>query len=236
MNDIAFSGLTCFTVKLSITKSELSNSLDCMVLESNQTTGYYAKHNFPPNKKAKDHHLFLLVKNNVNCFQDIVLRHTTRIEKKSGTKLHISPGQMVFQKKDYQVIRISALHTESLPQIIADFKSIGINFIKTVAKVSPYESVIFFKKFIAFKEIEEGVYQDNSTPNRFFFKINKPLEFDEFDAKIEMIKRNCNFHLFDAFLNHLFIDGTVQDFVGIYSAHCEQERFGELKEHLHKLF
>jgi hypothetical protein len=237
MSKIAFSGLTCFSVKLKVSRSELSKDLHYLVLESNQSDGYYAKQDFPPNKlEDKDHHLFLLVKNNVICFQDIVLRHAALVSEKIDVNLHIAPGQMTYQNKSYQGIRINTKHTKYLSKVIEYAKELGIELLEDNKKLEPYVSLVYFKKYVEFEEIMDGVYKDVETSGRYFFKIPRPLEFEEFEQKIDTIKNNCNFRLFDSFLNHLFVKGKVVDFVGIYSQHCEEDRFGEFKMHLEKIF
>lgn len=236
MNNIAFQGITCFNVRLELSRNELSNSLKKLVLESNATPGYYSKQNFPPNKQAtQDRHLYLVVKKSVNCFQDIVLRHASHINKKYNQKLHIAPGQLDLFNESHQCIRVNTSDTDNIENLIADLGKLGIEFLPD-KKVEPYKSHIFFKKYVEFLEIQPQVYQDNENPYRFFFKIPKCIEFDEFERSVEKIKNNCKFHLFDAFLNHFFMKDSVQDLVGIYSKHCDPERFQEFKKEINALF
>jgi hypothetical protein len=42
--------------------------------------------------------------------------------------------------------------------------------------------------------------------------------------------------LFDSFLAEIFIDKDVYDFIGVYSKHCDKERFAELKQEIKKQF
>ena len=237
MSKIALSGLTCFTMRVNVSRSDIVTDFPYLLLESNQAPSYYAKNNFPPSKiRNSDHHLYLLVKNNVNCFQDIVLRHAARINEKFDLNFHIAPGQLFFQKKSFQSIRINTSFTKFLPQLIDEAKKFGINFLENTQKVDSFDSVIYFKKHIEFVELSEGIFQDNQTKGRYFFRVESALEFEEFEQKIDQIKNNCNFHLFDSFLVHLFVDGKVQDFIGIYSEHCDEDRFEEFQKHLATIF
>jgi len=236
MENIAFQGLTCFTVKLEVGRCDRSTELGVLLLESNPNPGYYSKQNFPPNKKtSKDRHCYLLVKNTVNCFQDIVLRHTRDVKKKFKHKLHVTPGQMTFQNVSYQCIRINTSEIELIPELLSDLKSMGIDFISD-KKVDKYTSLIYFKKYIEFIELKEGVYQDADLSARYFFSIPKLMEYKELESKMTLIKNNCEFHLFDTFLAHFFGKEKVQDFVGIYSEHCDENRFDELKKELKERF
>ncbi|MEN8120880.1 MAG: hypothetical protein ABFS35_11060 [Bacteroidota bacterium] len=236
MKNIAFQGLTCFTVKLEVESCKKSKDLGVLLLESDHKPGYYSVHNFPPNKKKSSaRHCYLLVKNSVNCFQDIVLRLAREVRQNIDRNIHITPGQMTFQNEEYQCVRINTRDLEYVPGLISNLKSIGIEFVSN-RKVGKYNSLIYFKKYIEFIELMDGVYQDANLPGRYFFSIPKTLDYAEFESKIGMIKNSCEFHLFDAFLNHFFWKDHVQDFVGIYSEHCDENRFDELKEELKERF
>ena len=232
MKNIAFQGLTCFTVKLEVNRCDRSKQLGVLLLESDPNPGYYSKQNFPPNKKNnEDRHCYLLVKNAVNCFQDIILRQSRDLKTKFNHKLHITPGQMTFENKSFQCVRVNTEEVELLPELITILKLNGIEFLSDT-KVKKYTSLIYFKKYIEFAQLMEGVFQDIDVPARYFFSIDKPVDFNEFESKMELIKNNCNFHLFDSFSTHFFLKEDVQDFVGIYSEHCDENRFTELQKEL----
>lgn len=232
MEKIAFEGLTCFTVKLEVERCKKSEDLGVLLLESDHNPGYYSVQNFPPNKKkASDRHCYLLVKNSVNCFQDIVLRLAREVRQNIDHNLHLTPGQMTFNNKEYQCVRINTREMEYVPEVISNLKSLGIEFVSD-KKFDKYTSLIYFKKYIQFIKLMDGVYQDANLAGRYFFEIPKTINYNEFESKISSIKNSCNFHLFDAFFNHFFFKDSVQDFVGIYSEHCDEKRFDELKAQL----
>jgi len=229
MKNIDLDGLTCFKVKLKINRPLWSENMKYLVLESDPNPDYYAWHNFPPNMEYDDlKHLYLLVKNKINCFQDVILRFTVKLRKQFGTTMHIYPGSMIFHNENYQCVRIDTTNAGQLPLLIEELHKLGIHFVKN-QKVHDYDSLVHYKKHIEYTKIEEGVYQDNNDPNRFFFQVKKHLEFDEFLKGIEQIKNTCEFHLFDAFLTDMLNRNEVNDFIGIYSKHCDKNRFGELK-------
>lgn len=236
MKEIAFEGLTCFTVRLNIEKSKFSGDFKELLLASNPNPGYYSKQNFPPNqKKQSDHHLYLVVKNKINCFQDIILRHTRELNAKFNYNLHLSPGQMTVLNTEYQCIRINTRNINHLREIIDYLKNLGLEFLND-RKISPSDSIIYYKRYIEFVELSEGVYQDNNVPGRFYFSVPRTIDFDLFEEKMKKIKNNCNFHLFDSFLTHFFFKDTIQDFVGIHSEHCDKDRFEEFEKQLVNLF
>ena len=236
MKNIDFNGLTCFKVILKVDRSPLSEKVDYLILESDPNPDYYAKSNFPPNKEhVGDRHLYLLVKNHINCFQDVILRNTNKIKRKFNYKMHIHPGFMSFQNKNFPCIRLDATNVDELSFLISELEGMGIQLLKD-QKIHAYESFIHFKKYIKFEKIEESVYQDKDNLNRFFFLIDKSIEFKDFINGMERIKNNCDFHLFDSFLAEIFIDEDVFDFIGIYSKHCNKNRFKELRQEIIKQF
>ncbi len=236
MKNIEFNGLTCFKVFLKVDRSPLSEKMNLLILESDPDPDYYSKQNFPPNKEhVGDRHFYLLIKNQINCFQDVILRNRIRIKKTHDFKMHIYPGYMTFQNKNVPCIRLDTANIDQLPLLIKEFQDIGIEFIKD-QKIKAYNSYIHFKKYIKFEKIEEKIFQDRVNPNRFFFQVDKFIELEDFVKGMENIKFNCDFHLFDSFLAEIFIDEDTLDFIGVYSKHCDKERFAELKQEIKKQF
>ncbi|MCK5537964.1 MAG: hypothetical protein KAI79_14145 [Bacteroidales bacterium] len=235
MNNQEFKALTCYTVKGNVARASISDKLKYLVLESDPTPGYYAKNNFPVNKHVNDWHFYLPVKKQVICFQDIILRNAPIINNKLKSNLRIYPGQIIYHNQNHACIRVNTDNPKIIPAFIEELLKIGIKLFADT-KTSEYESVIYYKKYTSFLNLDEGVYQDENNANRYFFEINSQINFDEFIVGMEKIKNNCNYHLFDSFLSSVFIENSTKDFIGIYSQHCNKDRFSELKEEITKVF
>ncbi len=229
------SGFACFTFNQIVARSPISKDINCLILESDPNPNYYAKGNFPPNKHIYDWHLYLPIKNKVNCFQDIVIRNLARLHDLFNLSLHISPGQMTLNNEYHQAIRINTKDINHIPLVIEELEKMGFKLMAD-KRIKEYKSELYFKKYTEFIEIEEGVYQDSLVPERFFFSIPNSIEFDRFTKGMEQIKNSCNFHLFDTYLVYLFVKGRVENLIGIYSNHCDKNRFGELKEQIKEVF
>jgi hypothetical protein len=229
-------GLACYLVELFVARSPLSGNMGSLILESDPTPDYYAKGNFPPNKEhVNDRHLYLPVKKNVNCFQDVVYRKACQLTERMESILSIYPGQMTFQNKEHQCIRINICSDIHMSELIEEFNNLGISFYSD-KHVLTYSSLIYYKKYTSFNFMEEGVYNDTNNKNRYFFEIPKHIEHDELKNGITQIKNNCDYHLFDSFIVTLFYKNGVRDFIGIYSLHCDETRFGELKKQISSIF
>jgi len=235
MDKYEMAGLTCFSMRIDMAASPLSKQLNCLVLESDPNPGYYSKNNFPENKHVHDWHLFLPVKKQIPCFQDVILRSIPQLTKVFNTRLHIAPGQVIVNNKSHACIRINVENKDILPELIKEFQKLNIRFMPA-KKIENYSSLIYYKKFIEFKKLDEGIFEDRENPNQFFFKIPKLIDFDKFMEGMESIKFSCNFHLFDSSLASIFVKNDVWDFVGIYSEHCDKNRFKELQGHIEQTF
>jgi len=236
MKTVNIDGLTCFSVELEVARSPLSDSMNYLILESDPTPGYYAKGDFPPNvKHVSDRHLYLPIKKSVNCFQDVIYRKANQFTKKLGSALSIYPGQMTFQNEDHQCLRLNLNTAEQLPVLIKEFTDLGLQFYLN-KQVKTYNCNIYYKKYTSFINIEDGVYRDENNVHRYFFEIHHQVEFEVFKNGIEQIKNNCDYHLFDSYLVMLYYKDHIKDFIGIYSKHCDETRFGELKQEIKKQF
>lgn len=235
-NNVKYSGVACYNVNVELGRSILSDKTGVLVLETNHQPDYYTRFNFPPNKHQSSWRLFLLVKKHIDCFQDVVLKKAYLINKKQNTDMEIMPGYIDYSNKKYQCIRINISDKELLGGVINDLEKEGIVFLKD-KKTNPYKTSVFFKRYTELIEMKEGVYMDSKIPGHYFFPIDKIIEFDEFEVGVEKIKNGCDFHMFDSFLSFMFIDGGKgQDFIGIFSNHCDEDRFPELKINIKKTF
>ncbi|MEN8203913.1 MAG: hypothetical protein ABFS28_15040 [Bacteroidota bacterium] len=236
MKNNELEGFTCFTFDVGVSPSQYSGEFDRLILDSSVSPDYYAKNNFPPNQKhLTDRHLYLLAKNQVICFQDIVHINAFRLRQEQHMSIRAFPGQIRFHKRIYQCIRINVNDRNELPQLISALESDGIQFLKD-KKVEEDQAHVVYKKYIEYEKLDDGVFRDARNKNRFFFSIPHRIEFDQFTAAMEQIKLQCDFKLFDSFLSYLFVKEEVRDFIGIYSKHCDKSRFRELKEEIRKKF
>ncbi len=235
MKSIDIYGTTCYNFEDKLGRSSYSGLSNILILESDPNPNYYSWSNFPPNKHQKSWRLYLLIKKSINCFQDRILRQSYTINKNLNMDIDILPGQIIFENIETQCIRINTNDASTLESIINELKNTGIEFIKD-KKVKEFETVIFFKKYTELVEMQEGVYKDSKAEGMYFFEIDKLIDWDIFIKGVKKIKNSCDFHLFDAFLSFNIAKGKAVDYIGIYSKHCEKERFSELKENIKKVF
>ena len=180
MENTALEGLVCISTKLKVARSPYSKKLKYLILETDPTPGYYSKGNFPENKnRVFDHHLYLVAKNPISCFHDVILRYSAELNAKSELSIHIFPGQMTFLNKNFQCIRIRTSDIDKMPELINNLNAYGISFLKD-RKVNPFISSIQYKNYIEFKEIHEGIYKNRLKSNRFFIRMPGFIDFETY--------------------------------------------------------
>ncbi len=235
MKDVDFSGIACYNIVSSVACATIYNTSSYLIFESDPEEGYYARNNFPENKQKHPRSYYLPIKKPAFCFQDIILRNASLINGKLNSDFKIAPGQMTILNKNHACIRVSTTGIEKLPLLINELEKLDIKF-SSKKEIKQYQSLIYFKKYTEFVKIGNGIFQDGDDKNQHFFEVPRLINFDEFLKGMGKIKNNCNYHLFDSFLTSIFLKDSTQDFIGIYSEHCDKSRFGELANEIKKVF
>ena len=237
MEEIKYKGLACYNSTVKLDKSvEFSKKNKLLVLETNSYPDYYSIDHFPPNSHQNDWRLFLLVENHINCFQDMVLKEAYKIKSKFSDVIDIKPGHLDFKGETYLCIRLYIKNTDVISSVVSLLQNMGISFVKDT-NVENYVSPHYYKRYTELSEITDGVYRDKILPGYYYFSIDHNIEYEDFLIGIEKIKFSCNFHMFDSMLSFMFTDSDKgQDFIGIYSEHCDENRFEEMKKLIKNTF
>jgi hypothetical protein len=202
-----------------------------LILSSNHPEGYYEI--LPVEKNTvKEHHLFLVVKEELTCFQDRVFRTISFYEKKHNTKIHAFPGRLTYHGKQRSCIRFRESEIQDILNLIQDFEKREIYFEKKKrTKIKPYKSFVQFKKYIEAEIIDYNIFRDTQAKHIFYVPIPEDIEFEYFKKLVQHIRNNCDFKSFDASLVYsLDKNYRVQDFAKIYSPNCETKRLKEFAE------
>lgn len=226
------SKFACISQDFILSKCE---KLKCkkLVLSSNHPDGYYERLAVEKNT-VKEHHLFILVKKEVTCFQDRVFRTISFFEKRKNIDVHAFPGRIDYKNKSHSCIRFRESELDIILELIPEFEKRGIEFFDNKRiKFEPYEAVVQFKKIIEADEVEKNVYKDNNAKNIYYVPFSEDIEFDFFKKIINYIRNNCDFKSFDASLIYSNDNKYhVQDYIMIYSPNCQKVRLTEFKERL----
>ncbi|RLD91432.1 MAG: hypothetical protein DRJ09_01235 [Bacteroidetes bacterium] len=228
-------GYVCFAERLDLALAPFSVKNGVLILEADPEPGYFSKNGFPENlAHASDHHLYILTKHPVTCFQDWVIQHSFTVRDELKINLHISPGQLTFMNKQHNCLRIRTREVESIKPFLKDLEKLDVEFVKHSKHVRPYNSIVHFKKHAELIPLENSIYADVNDKNRHFIKIQKSIEFEEFENIVEKIKNNCGFNMFNTAYATLPKRNEVMNFVAIYSKHCDEKRLPEFKSYIDK--
>jgi hypothetical protein len=229
-------GFACFTERLDIAVSPYSEKNGILILESDPEPGYFSKNGFPENlARTNDHHLYILTKHPVACFQDWVIQQACLAKNRYDIPVHVSPGQLTFKNIAHNTIRMRTQEVESIKPFVELLQNKGVRFVKhTHAK--PFKSVVHFKKHIEMETIAPGVWKDLHDKNRHFIELPRLVEeYEVFEQLIEDIKNNCSFNMFNAAKIVMPRRERVINLIAVYSKHCDENRLPEFKEHVDKL-
>ena len=236
MKSEGITGIGAITLKLEVTASSIGSNFNTLLLCSDPNPGYYSRQNFPPNQEsAAENHYYILIKNPIPCFQDEIFRIREELSAGREKKLRIYPGQMTYLKSKSQCIRINTSSLSDVEELLAKLRDHNIPVVSH-CKSEKYISTICYKKPLTLSKIQDNVYEDRNNPYRYFFSVMKTTDIEELDTGMDRIKSNCNFHLFDAFQAWIQMDDQLLDFIGIFSKHCDKNRFAELQENIEKVF
>ncbi len=207
--------------------------LKFLILESNPLEGYYS--NLPLEYQTpNEHHYFMLMKSNIPCFQDKVIRSISLYKNDCGKFLHVYPGYLQAHGKDYNFIRFRKDEFDDVLKLLPYLEKRGIEPMKH-KKFGTAEVKIQFKQKVEMMQLYEDVYKDMSSKHVYFIPINKGIEYDMFEKIITYLRNNCDFKHFEASLVYsVNVHYEIEDYAKIYSPNCDEERLTEFIDHFKK--
>ena len=227
-----FSQSACISQKFILSRL-YTEKTSKLILNSNHPEGYYERLSLEK-KTVKEHHLFLIVKQEISCFQDRVFRTISFYEKRKKISVNAFPGRIMYKNNLVSCIRFRESEFDILLDLIPDFRKREIEFVEAKkTKFEPYESIVQFKKNIDAEEIQQNIFQDTNNKKIYYLPIADDIEFDFFKKLMIYIRNNCDFKTFDASLVYsLDKNYIVHDYAMIYSPNCQIERLSEFDDKL----
>ncbi|UBM61874.1 hypothetical protein LA303_10705 [Candidatus Sulfidibacterium hydrothermale] len=231
------SGFACFTQKLEVAPFPGNTLHDLVVLESDPEQGYFFGGALPEEmKKANDHHLYLVVKQTIPCFQDKIIQKAYALQSEHKTNFHLSPGQIIFENKPHSCIRVRVHEIDHLKTFIDELEEMGVEFYckRRYKHMKPYTSLVMFKKYVELEKTGEAVYRNMNDAHIHFVEIPSQIDYPVFETMREDIRNNCELNMFHMALIYIYSKEKVHNLAAIYSNACNEERLPLLAEFLHK--
>lgn len=132
-------------------------------------------------------------------------------------------GEIIIKNNLYPVVRIKGLNKYDEISVVQDY------FKKNDIKLMPYKKINeegkikIFKQF-KIKEITNGIYRDLYEPEKFYFVINDPINWNILTYLTKQIKRKIENPEFDAALGVINRFNGAEDVIRIYDKDKTLER------------
>lgn len=206
-------------------KSLSSNVVeDSLVLENTGAfPGYYGE-DIPDTHNPGS--LFIMIDKK---YEGIFLaRCLQKISRGTDHKCYGSFGTVMVRNKILPCIRIKNLDCfSSVIKIQMAIRDQGIGLMN-YQKTDELALIRIHKSFLI-KEVADGIFLDLFEPNRYYFVLPYPLEWDTFKTITRIVKSNLENNLFDAALGFLWRISGLTDIVRVYDPMHDLSRIRNLK-------
>ncbi len=226
-NDISNYGIV--TKKETLKSYTGSESLKDLILEASEPfPGYYCM-DMPTENNCKPVSYFFILKPGPICNEDNIIRVTQKIKKEKNYEFDACPGHLTLFNNVQPHVRIQTKNHTLIPELAEEFKANGIVLQKN-KKVKAFTSMIRIKKYFELEYISEGVYKSMDEPCFKYIRIQKEISWKDFEAITLTIKNTYNFKNYDYALAAIYQKCGLEDYVRIYSEHCDCEKLPVLRQ------
>ncbi len=218
-----FGNLTKYDMVVAIDEKILPGSL---VFDSlNPFPGYY--HETPLN--VKPIYIYLVLEKQ-HPLEEII-RATQNIEQQYKWKFNAGKGYMRIGSEFLNVIRVRHLPELDLVEKIQEaYLNQGIRFLMNKKIKGKIEAEVKIVKFLALKQLAEGVYVDTYETNFGYIEIPKYLHREAF-VKVSMdVKYNWLGHEYDAAAGSFYKDGKLYEVVRILSNKIDADYLTQIRK------
>ena len=217
--------------KEKIANLETEHDFSELILEDvDPFPGFYDHYHVPMNEnEQKPRPLFAVIKNTSLDQMDDFIRTTGIIKNETGLKFDAIMGLLELQNHTVGCIRINMEEYNPLPEIIRQYSHHGIDFLAN-RTIKPYISLISLRKYFIMDKIADRIYKDSEMPNTYYIKVDKYLEWDEFEKISIMIRNNWQHKIYDAAQAGVYCREGVVELVRIYDRGTDMANLQYLKE------
>lgn len=200
-----FGNITKLETLISLTANVIPGTL---VLENQEPyPGYH--YSYLPNT-VKPQSLFLITNEKLDA--EKVYRLAKKVKQNFTDEFQAVPCVLEFFNLTLYGIRIKYLADYSLLEKLQhSFVDVGVKF-KKHKKVGG-AAFIKVRKNIQFTDFVDDCYKCSKDPNKYYFFIDKKLEFDEFDQITRHVKNNTIDNNFDAAIGAIYSNFEMVDLI-----------------------
>jgi len=204
---------------------------DTLVLENYEPFPGYYNTNIPADIKPMS--VFIVLARKYDYIELARMMKEIRSKEKlhcDGTTAIINTG-----RSEYFSVRIKNLECFShLYTIQKNLINYGIELHKE--KLIDKTVLITVQKTFLLEKLENDIYKNLQEQYKYYFELNKYLEWEKFKALTIIVKNNIKNNLFDAAQAYFYTDSGITDAVRIYDRHASPARIADIREHYRKAF
>ena len=217
--------------KEKIANLETEHNFSELILEDvDPYPGFYDHYHVPMNEnEQKPRSLFAVIKNNSLDQMDDFIRTTGNIKDETKLEFDAIMGFLELQNNTVGCIRINMDEYEPLSEIIHQYSNRGFEFLAN-RSIKPYISLISLRKYIIMDEISDRIYKDSEMANTHYIKVDKHLEWEQFEKISIMIRNNWQHKIYDAAQAGVYNREGITELIRIYDRDTNIELLKYLKE------
>jgi hypothetical protein len=197
-----------------------------LVFESqNPFPGYY--HETPGSAE----HAYMYIALSKHHTLEEIMRATQNIESGFEGQFDAGKGFLTIVNDVYWILRLRHFgNYDMVVKIQEAYANQGIDLLLTSKKQGVHEATIRIIKFLKLEEIGDGIYLDHYEKHIGYITIPRFLEWDKFYDVTKQVRYNWTGSEFDAACGSFHSNGTLTEFVRIYSQKLSKEYLQEMKE------
>lgn len=176
----------------------------------NPLASYYS--NFAGIQKPNS--IILVTKERISY--ESILRATKKINNDVGGNLSGAKCETQIDGNLINGIRLKGIENYTdIDLVISMYEKEGFDFTTNMKLNNQKVALIRVNKFFELVKIDNLVYQSTQNKDEYYFRMNQPIQWEDFKIKIKHLKNNVNVNGFDIAQAILYKKGRIDDIVRV---------------------
>lgn len=170
----------------------------------------------------------VLVTKTPNSFEDI-LRASSVINKRKELNLEAAKCEIKIGSTKHHGIRLKGIGRYThIDDIMDEYAKEGFDFNANARLKKVETATIRVNKFFDVEEVNDNILRSVNEKDEFYFKLNKPLNWQEFKDKTKSVKHNVQASGYDIAQAILYNKGEINDIVRVIKPNLTVELVNEI--------
>ncbi len=172
----------------------------------------------------------VLVTKNTNSYEKI-LRASSTINKRKNLNLEAAKCEVSIGNTKRYGIRLKGVGRYThIDEIMEEYVKEGFDFNSNARLKKEEVATLRVNKFFDCEEVNDTILRSKNEKDEYYFKLNKPLKWEEFKEKTKMIKHNVNASGYDIAQGILYNKGEINDIVRIIKPNISLDLVKEIEK------